>query len=169
MMLLFLQSIENEEDKELFLQLYENYSRLVYSIANKSLHNHHLSEECVQDVFLLVAKKISQFSLENETYNKNLICCMTRTKIIDYIRMESKYLYSGDVELINVDYFDDIDSVELSRLIDELPEIQKTCLFLKFSYGYTNVDISKLVNYSPMHVGRIINSALKTLKDKLEE
>lgn len=156
-------------DKELFVELYEKYNMLVFSVAYEKLHNNSLCEECVQDTYLTVMSKIRHFENLSENHRKNLICTIARGKAIDCVRKENPFHSIENIEDIDISYFDSFDSVILTQLIEKLPELWQTFIFLKYIYGFSNVEISKMYNISASYVGRIIKSALSNLKNELEE
>ena len=155
-------------NKELFIELYEKYNALVYSVAYEKLHNSSLCEECVQDTYLTVMSKINRFENLSENHRRNLICTIARGKAIDCIRKETPFYSAENIENVDISYFDSYDSVVLTQLIEKLPELWQTFIFLKYIYGFSNVEISKMYNMSASYVGRIINSALNRLKNELE-
>lgn len=167
--MLFVEALESQSgNKELFIELYEKYNALVYSVAYEKLKNNALCEDCVQDTYLTVMLKINHFENLSENHRKNLICTIARGKAIDCIRKENPFHDTENIENVDISYFDSFDSVVLARLIESLPEFWQTFIFLKYTYGFSNVEISKMYNISASYVGRIIKSALNRLKNELE-
>lgn len=57
-MIAFFDLIDEPEDKTRFAQLYNSYSSLLYSIAYQKVKNAETAEDCVQETYLYVAKKL---------------------------------------------------------------------------------------------------------------
>lgn len=83
---------EKTDDRDLFVSLYERYNKLVYSLAYSKLKNHDLAEECVQETFLIVHKKLELFKESEENHRRNLICTIARGKAVDSVRRENIYI-----------------------------------------------------------------------------
>lgn len=159
---------DSRESEDLFRELYEKYNKLVYSLAIGKLNNHSLAEECVQETFLTVAKKIDCFLRIDEDHRRNLICTIARGKAIDGIRKEDNFEYIDNIDPVDISYFDSFETSELTEEIKKLGEKEQTFIFLKFIYGFSNVEIARMYGVSASYAGRVINTALKRLKTSLE-
>lgn len=164
-----LEKVENADDGNLLLQLYENYNKLVYSLAFIRLKNHDLAEECVQETFLTVVKKIDMFKGLDEGHRKNLICTIARGKAVDSIRKENIFEFVPEPEELDISYFDPFQSIDLSDQIEKLSETEQTYIYLKFCYGFSNVEIAKTFKKSASYIGRVVNGSLLKIKKELEE
>lgn len=164
-----LKKAEKADEVHLFRQLYESYNKLVYSLAYSKLKNHDLAEECVQETFLTVVKKIDMFESLDESHRKNLICTIARGKAVDSIRKENIFELVPKTEEIDISYFDPFQSFDLSEQIEKLSETEQTYIYLKFCYGFSNVEIAKIFKKSASYIGRVINGSLLKIKKELEE
>lgn len=160
---------DNTANRDLFEQLYKSYNKLVYSLAYSKLKNQDLAEECVQDTFLIVVKKIDIFNGMEENYRRNLICTIARGKAVDSVRRENIFEFTAEISDFDISYFDPFGSIDLSEQIEKLSETEQTYIFLKFSYGFSNVEIAKIYKKSASYIGRVINGALLKIKNELEE
>lgn len=160
---------DNTADRDLFEHLYESYNKLVYSLAYSKLRNQDLAEECVQDTFLIVVKKIGVFKSMDENYCRNLICTIARGKAVDSIRKENIYELSAETADLDTSFFDPFRSIDLSEQLQKLGDREQTYIFLKFVYGFSNVEIAKIYKQSASYTGRVINGALLKMKKELEE
>lgn len=160
---------DNTGNRDLFMQLYERYNKLVYSLAYSKLKNYDLAEECVQDTFLIAHKKIDLFESMDENYRRNLICTIARGKAVDSIRRENIYELSYAPTDFDISFFDPFRSIDLSEQIEKLSETEQTYIFLNFVYGFSNVEIAKMYKKSASYIGRVINGALLKMKKELEE
>ena len=57
-MLIYLQMIENEEDRSKFALLYDEYKGLMYHIAYGVLKNHEDTEDAVHQAFVAIAENM---------------------------------------------------------------------------------------------------------------
>lgn len=160
---------DNTGNRDLFMQLYERYNKLVYSLAYSKLKNYDLAEECVQDTFLIVVKKIDLFESMDENYRRNLICTIARGKAVDSVRRENIYELSAQSVDFDISIFDPFRSIDLSEQIGRLGDREQTYIFLKFVNGFSNVEIAKMYKKSASYIGRVINGALLKMKKELEE
>lgn len=159
---------DSKESEALFCELYEKYNKLVYSLAIKKFNSHSLAEECVQETFLIVAMKINHFAQIDEDHRRNLICTIARGKATDGIRREDNIAYAQNIESVDISYFDSFEMLELTEEIRKLNEKEQTFIFLKFIYGFSNIEIAKMYGVSASYAGRVINTALKQIKTSLE-
>jgi RNA polymerase sigma-B factor len=65
----------------------------------------------------------------------------------------------ADIALDNLEYF-----ASLAPLIAELPERERTILFLRFFRGMTQSRIAEHVGISQMHVSRLLTRILEFLR-----
>lgn len=156
------------EENKLLVELYEKYNKLVYSLAFNILKNQDTSEECVQETFLIVAQKIDRFKSLEESHQRNLICTIAKGKAIDSVRKEKTVVIAENIEDISISSFDDFEEVELLEMLEKLDEKEQTYIFLKYVYGFSNVEIGKMYSVSASYVGRVINQSLKQIKMNLE-
>jgi RNA polymerase sigma-B factor len=68
-----------------------------------------------------------------------------------------------DVRLENLEYF-----ASLAPLIEQLPERERTILYLRFFKGMTQSTIAEHVGISQMHVSRLLNRILEFLREGME-
>jgi RNA polymerase sigma-B factor len=68
-----------------------------------------------------------------------------------------------DMRLENLEYF-----ASLAPLIEQLPERERTILYLRFFKGMTQSKIAEHVGISQMHVSRLLNRILEFLREGME-
>lgn len=156
------------QNTDLFSKLYKEYNKLAYSIAFRKLNNKELAEECVQETFLIVVKKLELFKSLDENHRRNLICTIARGKAVDIVRKEGTIEYIENLSDIDNSVIENYDSLEIGEEIKKLSEIEQTYIFLKYSYGFTNTEIAEMYGISASYVGRVIKKALIEIKTNLE-
>ena len=60
MIVLFLDMIDDKDDRSLFIRIYEEYSRLMLSVAYDILHDSFLAEDALQEAMLRIARNIKK-------------------------------------------------------------------------------------------------------------
>ncbi|MBQ8765253.1 MAG: sigma-70 family RNA polymerase sigma factor [Clostridia bacterium] len=161
--------IDNEQDKALFKDLYDEYNGLVFYIANQHLDNHSLAEEATQEAFLYIAKNFESFKGENINL-KGYIATVAKGTAISYYRKESRHLYNLNYDDIKNQYdatesleLDALDVVALSQAMEELPENIRNMMELAYVYGMTSAQIGELYKISAGNVRQKISRAKKEL------
>lgn len=170
-MVLLLSLIDGQEEKQEFIDIYNKYKSGVYYIALSRLHKHELAEECVQEVFLSVAKNFKQFNSCDEERLKGIIFTVTKYKAIDLFKKESKQNRESLGAVCDLDEqdFEGFDLSELKMAIDSLPEEIRYALELKFAYGFKVREIASMISISESTVKKRVNKGLSLLREILEE
>ena len=169
-----------QKDENALGELYDRYSRLVYSIALNSLGEWAVAEEITQDVFFRVWKNAASYRKESGKV-ATWIAGITRNRSIDEIRRlnirpkaETKYWEEGESELWS-DIADVEQFVELSQQSDQvrmsvlsLPEEQRQALSYAFFLGYSHSEIARLLGEPLGTIKTRIRLAMKKIKSDLE-
>ena len=58
---------------------------------------------------------------------------------------------------------------KIESLVDQLPDNQRQALILKFSAGLSYKEIAEVMDLSVSHVGVLLHTALRRLRDHFEE
>jgi RNA polymerase sigma-70 factor (ECF subfamily) len=142
-------------DRGAFAQLYDRFSRPLYSTAVRVLNDAKEAEDVVQEVFLALWEKASAFEAERGTAFSWAVT-LTRNRSIDRIRMRKRrsellaasapedlgYLSSAET----ADSADDLSLKEKSRAVRAavaaLPTEQQKALELAFFSGLTQQEIA---------------------------
>lgn len=59
-MLIYMQMIETEEERDDFEKLYQEYRNLMFYAANQILHNEHDAEDAVHHAFMKIAENMKK-------------------------------------------------------------------------------------------------------------
>ncbi len=152
------------KDENALSRLYDLYSKLLYSLIFRIVKNQEDAEEILQIIFLQVWDKAGSFDTQKGNVYSWLIA-LARNKAIDRIRSknfkEQAYL-SGlnkidEMELekkynleSNVDLRYMLDEKErtaiVTKALDELPVEQKKVIELAYYDGFTQMEISEVLN-----------------------
>jgi len=167
--------------RDSFQNIYNQYHVLVYNVALNYVQNIEDAEEITQDVFVQVHHSLHQFG-EKSTL-KTWIYRITINKCLDFIKHKNskKRLFifgnksQNENEYLNVSNFEHpgilLENKEkasvLFKVINELPENQKTAFMLSKIDGLSNPEVSEIMQLSISSVESLIFRAKTNLKEKL--
>jgi len=83
---IILASLETEEEKQEFLQLYEQYRQLMFNRAYAILQNEHNAEDAVSTAFLHIAENFQKISAEP--------CHRQKGFVVTVVENAAKSMYS---------------------------------------------------------------------------
>ena len=175
MLMIFLDLIDTQEEKEKFIKLYNKYVKLVYYTAVKKVHSHELAEECVQETFLYVAKNFHKVGEVESGMTRSYLCTIAEGKAIKIYHKENRAVFvSTDDEETLIDLedpdanfqTDKINSMDLSFAMDELlTDEERNVLQLKYTYQFKVSEIARMYETTDYFIKKTINGAIVKLKD----
>lgn len=168
-------------DRDAFSQLYDRFSRPLYSVALRILNNAAEAEDIVQDVFLALWEKAGSFETARGSAFAWAVT-LTRNRAIDRVRMRtrrSELLTETAGETPGVRPTDNgPDSAEqlatrehsgvVRAAVASLPPDQKKALELAFFDGLTQQEISTRLRQPLGTIKARIRRGLLRLRDLLE-
>jgi RNA polymerase sigma-70 factor (ECF subfamily) len=160
-----------ERDETALSDLYAQYSRLVYSIAMRTVQNPHLAEEVTQDTFLKIWDQAERWNPQRGRFSSWLIA-ITRYTAIDHLRKEQRRPIQNaiewdDVRLGQAALVDDLtwqDGWMLHAYMERLPEEQEQAIELAFFQGMSHTEMAEYLNLPLGTVKTRVRLALKKLK-----
>lgn len=177
MLLLYLQTIDDETDRERFIRLYEQYGKLLLSVAREKLKRKDLAEDCLQETFLDVSRQFDQVKkVSRDKIEPYLITIVKRKCILmnndksfqAETSLESWMEDNGEGLFTDEEFWQDVSYLEAADVIDQLPDnLRDTCL-LKYVYDYDNKTIAKKLGITEENVRVRISRAKRELKLLLE-
>lgn len=168
-MLIYLQMIEDDSDKGKFERLYNTYKQTMYQVAFDILHNNDDAEDAVHDAFVSIAKNIKKISDVDCLKTYSYVVIISERKAIDIYRKNQKitdvdYGGSGGGVVINIPV-----EQPLYVAMAKLPANYREILLLRFANGYTQKELSKILDMSPANVQQTLYRAKKALQKRLDE
>ena len=152
-----------------FNYLYDNYSASLYTVILSILQDKELANDTLQEVFIKIWRQIEQYNAEKGrlfTWMVNI----SRNASIDILRSKDYHSQKQNRELtenvynaagtVNIE----TDKIGLRKLISNLKDDQKTLVELAYFQGYTQDEISKLLNLPLGTVKTRLRSALIQLR-----
>jgi RNA polymerase sigma-70 factor (ECF subfamily) len=171
-----------QQQTDALSELYDRYSRLVYSLAFQMMGDVAAAEEVTQDVFFRIWEKAHTYRAEQARVS-TWITSITRYRSIDLLRRrgtrpDHTSLAWDDLPLnvMPVTEGDPEDMTELSLLqkrvrdaIATLPAEQKKVLALAYLKGLTHSEIAELLGDPLGTVKTRIRAGMLKLKDLLKD
>lgn len=161
-------------DADAFDKLFGKYSSRLYAFGIKYLRSKEDAEGLVQGVFLKIWE--NRKKLKNESSFQSYIFTIAYNDMCNIFRKRvSMRQYHDNVSrelteaMQNTDDRADFKSVleQVDRLIELLPDQQKTVFLKSRKEGLSTKEIARELNLSPGTVDNYISSALKFLRVKL--
>jgi len=172
-------------DSVSFRQLYEKFKVLVYNVSLGYLQNASDAEEITQDVFIEINRSANLFKGESSV--KTWVYRITVNKCLDQLRHRNRKKRAGFLSSIfkkdsgelavDVPHFHHpgvvLENKEkaalLFKLIEGLPENQKTAFFLSHVEELPQKEIAEVMETSVKAVESLIQRAKANLRNELEK
>ena len=169
------------QDEAALGELYDRYSRLVYSVAYRVVGDHGAAEEITLDVFARVWEKASAYRPERAKV-LTWISRMTRNRAIDILRREEVRPLKhsiGWAEAPSEPVADGQDpeqtaglTLEMERVraaMASLPSEQQEALALAYFKGYTHSEIARVLDLPLGTVKGRIRAGMQKLRQALTD
>ena len=164
-MFAYLQMIETNEDKSKFEKIYNTYKGLMYHVAFARMQHVQDAEDVVHHVFVKIAENIKSIDPVSPK-TKHLVVTMVDNRVTDIFRVRARHSVSSFSDEINNDIAIEIEGEDLlTETILKLPEQQRVVIWLKYSYGYSLKEISKMLDISLVWAQKIDQRAKKKLAE----
>lgn len=168
-MLIYLQLIEDHEEKCKFERLYHKYHRLMYAVAKSILKSDQDAEDAVHQAFLYIAENLGRVRDIDSSETKVYLIVITEHKAIDILRDNARLAPAQiEEEIAGVSFAPPSESA-LDGALAGLPARYREAILLRYAYGYSTKELAKLYKTSPGNVQRLLWRAKKALQEKLEE
>lgn len=155
MLALFLDLIDDPNDRDFFLSLYNKYETGLFNYAYSFLKDYHLSEDVLQDVFLKVARNIKPIreKTKEEKNIRNYLYISVKHRVYDIFRKKQQ------LQVATVDFLenlrDEYSSKEIdnlatrdlvARILENLDDKYSDALYLHFVMGFKEKEIADSLN-----------------------
>lgn len=164
-MLVYLQTIETDEDKSKFEAIYEEYRGLMYHVAFERMHHEQDAEDAVHHVFVKIAENIKSIEPVSAK-TKQLVVTMVDNRVTDVLRVRSRHPVGEYYDELQSGFFAEIKGEDLlTECILMLPEQQRMVVWMKYMQGYSLREISKMLKISLVWAQKIDQRAKKKLEE----
>ena len=167
-MLIYLQMIETDEDQTRFVQIYEKYRGLMFSVAYRILGSNADAEDAVHRAFVSIIDNLNKIKVVDSVSTKSYLVILTEHKAIDMLRKNKRY--------ISMDTLGQLPGIELSPPGDsgladamaQLPAIYREVLLLRYYHGYTTKEIARMLHMTSETAQKTIWRAKQSLHQALQ-
>lgn len=169
-LIFYLSLIEQDDDKEKFEQLYQNYLKLALYRAREFLPNEQLAEDAVSIAFLKIAQNIHKIDEVISPQTKALIMRVVERSAINLYKTENRHQSRKTIlEEAEEIEAEPVQDHHLADLILELPEQYRSVILLKYAENYKSKEIAELLGYTVSKVDQLASRGKKLLEKKLAE
>lgn len=139
-------------DHDALGELYDKYGSNCYSLARRILRDPELSQDVVQEVFLALWKNPHSYKSGRGSFS-SWVLSLTHHKAVDSVRREESHRRRLQAEIITEqdetpgpaeETWARLESQEVRKALQTLPEPQKEALVLAYFGGYTQQEVSTL-------------------------
>jgi RNA polymerase sigma-70 factor (ECF subfamily) len=160
MLMIYLSVLDTEKDKIMFESIYNEHKRAAMQAAmHVSGGNIMLSEDAVHDAFLSIVKNWGKFVCYTCNKWRSLIVIITKHKTIDLLRKEKGNVpLEDDNELLDQGESMEVllqckeDSTYIAHYVENMPEIYKIPLQLRYYHDFTIDEIATITGITPNNV-----------------
>lgn len=168
-MIIYLQMIDDPQDRWKFEQLYTKYKDLMYYTACKILRNDRDAEDAVHDAFLAIVKHIEKISAVECPKTRAYVVTIAENKAIDLYRKKQRHPTGELMEEtagLSVEYDGDD---ELGRCMAKLPARYRQFLLLRYDHDYTVKEVAQMMGLSLSAAYKLEQRAKKALEALCKE
>jgi RNA polymerase sigma-70 factor, ECF subfamily len=177
------------KDEKSFEILVNRYVDRIYGLAFRITRDHHQSEEVLQEVQLTLIKKIDTFRGESKfsswlyrvTANASFMIIRAERKYENELSLENYAPYDDKGTLMGKIHYKDWSSRPdiiiyvkealeiLEKAINELPDVYRIVFHLRDIEGFSNEEVSEILDLSIPAVKSRIHRARLYLRDKVSD
>lgn len=175
LMSVYLSALDTEEERCLFQTIYEQNTGMMYHAAIDIIHNPCEAENAVHAAFLSIAEHFDVYKRKPRNELDAICVSIAKNKALDALRKQKHLTESAleDVLLVHQDTRNDParlmerndESAQIRRIMDQLPEILRIVLELKYYCQYSNSEIARILGVSK----KVVEMRLYRAKIKLRE
>ena len=155
------------QDMSAFSAVYEEFERLILFYSCKSGGEDYIQELTIFLIELLYSIKTEKFKRDSSLCLKKYMAVAIRNKYINLCRESIKYesLFT-EAEEKDFCYCSSADEpILIKDMLKKLSPRQRTVIKYKYLYGYSDVELSQLLNISRQAINRLKNRAITVLKE----
>lgn len=157
--------LENDEDKQKFIELYEEHHVRVEQTALRILKDPHAAEDAVQNTFLQVIRHFDKIS---EIPCKKLgfwLISIAKNEALMILRHKRREIPQEDWDTFSADVSDPTSYNELVQLFSQLPPTYRAALEMQLINGYSGKEIAQHLGISESAVNTRISRGRALLRE----
>lgn len=161
-----------------FIQIYEQYYKLMYQVAYSILQNFEDTEDVLQEAFIRIDKNISKISDPFCLKTKNFVVIITKRIALNMLRkkkgIQAEELLATleDVRIeASPERASENKTVQeiVKMAIRDLPDRYRECLFLSLIDEYTPREIADMLETKEQTIYKRLKRGKKMLQNRLSE
>ncbi len=164
-MIIYLQAIEEPQDRAKFEQLYQHYRAYMLKIANKILENNFDAEDAVHNAFISISNHMDKVQDPLSNTTRAYVAIIAERKAIDLYRKRTRFVSLEHIENEVGLSFPPPEEDGVARCFAKLPPRYRHVILLKYSHGYTTKEIADMFGMRSAAVSKLDQRA----KAKLAE
>lgn len=168
-MFIYLTMIDSPQDQSKFEQIYLEYKGLMYYVAYKILNNSQDAEDAVHNAFIKIAENINNIDGAVCPRTQNYVVTIVENKAIDTYRLKKRKETIEFIDEIRGITVENQSLQGLAYCMAKLPPRYRQIILLKYYHGYSNREISKLIDLTEANVIKLDQRAKKKLLQVCKE
>lgn len=169
-MILFLEYLNTEQERENFKKLYRQYKNLLFWIARSKTNSDEDAEDCVQETFAYVAKHFDKIDCIESRRTKCYLATIVEGFAIDIynkVQKESDIYFSSSLSTDN--NFGEYNKIELLSVFEKtLNEEDKVYFYLKYIYGYSSSEIAEIYDVKDTYIRKRLQYSKEKMRKALK-
>lgn len=166
-MLIYLQTLPTEQERQSFEGLYLRYRSLMLSVARRFLSEPQDAEDAVHQAFLSILKHFHKISDTDCPETRAFVVIIVERKALDILRVRQKTVPLEEMtQGVEIPLPGDNG---LTDALAKLPARYRQVLLLRFAYGYTTRELAKEFGMTQGAVQKLIWRAKEALEKLYEE
>lgn len=169
-MILFLEYLNTEQERENFKKLYRQYKNLLFWIARSKTNSDEDAEDCVQETFAYVAKHFDKIDCIESRRTKCYLATIVEGFAIDIynkVQKESDIYFSSSLSTDN--NFGEYNKIELLSVFEKtLNEEDKVYFYLKYIYSYSSSEIAEIYDVKDTYIRKRLQYSKEKMRKALK-
>lgn len=172
MLVILLSLLDNAEDKDLLLQIYNEYNQTLFKLARKYLFDSSNTEDCVQETFVELIKSFDKYKAVPEEKQKAYIARICRCVIYKINNSHIKETESTEIEEVadcEENDFSLFDKMVVAQALNLLDDKYRIPIILKYMDDLSTAEIAEKTGLSQNLVLQRLHRGKKLLYKLLTE
>lgn len=169
----FIKALKKKDSKALEY-LIDNYSNLIFKIANGVLNDRELSKEVVNDTILKIWENASSFNKEDDKFNI-WVMSIAKYTAIDMLRKEKRHYGNEEIENLTLAQKENLEEKfinneklnSVTTEINKMNDVDKEIFLRRFFQDKSSKTVAKELGVTEKFVNLRIFRGRKKLKEKL--
>lgn len=167
-MLIYLEMIETQNDKEKFERLYDQYCNMMYYIAYQITENQQDAEDATHQAFLYIMENLGKVDSVSSSRTRSFVSIIASHKAVDIVRKRRPIIELVKAENELLTYLPD-DADEILQAMAKLPKRYQDILLLRYDNGYSARELAKMLGMSYGAVRKLLWRAKNALREILSK